>query len=95
MLKFLVKENIIDGTDDEQRIAEWGKDMGEQAKKWLAEQMKQNQISEEVVADVLEIPMENICVGTGQLLDADDFLRICAYLHIKPEDIPINTGNKI
>lgn len=69
--------------------------MGEQAKKWLACQMKQNQISAEVLADVLEIPVENICVGTGQFLDADDFLRICAYLHIKPEDIPISTGKKL
>ncbi|MCI9135987.1 MAG: hypothetical protein HFH48_00235 [Lachnospiraceae bacterium] len=69
--------------------------MGEQVKKWLADQMKQNQISAEILADVLEIPIENIRVGTGQFLDADDFLRICAYLHIKPENIPINTGKKL
>lgn len=63
--------------------------MGEQAKKWLAEQMKQNQISQEVIADILGISLEHLHVGTGELLDADDFLRICAYLHIRPEDIPI------
>lgn len=64
-------------------------DMGEQAKKWLIEQMKQNHISPEAIADILEISLENLHVGTGELLDADDFLRICAYLHIRPEDIPI------
>lgn len=61
--------------------------MGEQAKKWLAEQMKQNHISQEAVAEILGIPLETLHVGTGRLLDADDFLRICAYLHIRPEDI--------
>ncbi len=53
--------------------------MGEQVKKWLAGQMEGNNISVEVVADVLGIPLENLCVGTGRFLDADDFLRICAY----------------
>ena len=63
--------------------------MGEYAKKWLVEQMEQNHISAEVVADILGISLENLYVGTGELLDADDFLRICAYLHIRPEDIPM------
>lgn len=63
--------------------------MGEQVKKWLAGQMEENNISVEVVASVLGIPPENLCVGTGGLLDADDFLRICAYLHIRPEDVPM------
>lgn len=55
----------------------------------MAEQMEQNQISQEVIADILGISLEHLHVGTGELLDADDFLRICAYLHIRPEDIPI------
>ncbi len=66
-------------------------DMGEQVKKWLAGQMEGNNISVEVVADVLGIPLENLCVGTGRFLDADDFLRICAYLHIRPENIPMDS----
>ncbi|MCI8484412.1 MAG: hypothetical protein HFH41_08745 [Lachnospiraceae bacterium] len=64
--------------------------MGEQAKKWLADQMEQNRISTELVADLLEIPVKKLCVGTGESLDADDFLRICAYLHIRPENIPMD-----
>lgn len=61
-------------------------DMGEQAKKWLEEQMKQNHISQEAIAEILGIPWENLQVGTGNPLDSDDFLRICTYLHIRPED---------
>ncbi len=64
--------------------------MGEQAKRWLVDQMKQNHISIEIIANVLEIPIEKLCVGTDKLLDADEFLRICAYLCIKPENIPID-----
>lgn len=64
--------------------------MGEQAKKWLADQMEQNRISRELVANLLEIPVNKLCVGTGESLDADDFLRICAYLHIRPENIPMD-----
>lgn len=64
--------------------------MGEQAKRWLVDQMKQNHISIEVIANVLEIPIEKLYVGTDKLLDADEFLRICAYLCIRPENIPID-----
>lgn len=58
--------------------------MGEQAKKWLVEQLERKHISIEVAAAVLDIPLEDICVGTGRLLDSDDFMRICSHYHIWP-----------
>lgn len=61
--------------------------MGEQAKKWLTDHMEKNNISIEIVANILEIPIEKFRVGTDAILEADEFLRICAYLHIRPENI--------
>lgn len=52
--------------------------MREQAKRWLADQMEQNHISAEVIANVLEIPVEKLRIGTGRVLEADEFLRVCA-----------------
>ncbi|MEY8517663.1 hypothetical protein AALC25_12285 [Lachnospiraceae bacterium 29-84] len=63
--------------------------MREQAKRWLESQMEEKHIPIEVVASVLGIPQENMRVGSGQRLDADELLRICAYLCIRPENIPI------
>ena len=54
--------------------------MGEQAKIWLVEQLERKQIS----AAVLEVPLEDICVGTGRMLDSDDFMRICSHYHLRP-----------
>lgn len=59
--------------------------MGEQAKKWLVEQLERKHIQIEVAAAVLDIPLEDICVGTGRLLDSDDFMRACSHYHIWPE----------
>ena len=64
--------------------------MREQAKRWLADQMEQNHLSAEVIANVLEIPVEKLRIGTGRVLEADEFLRVCAYLHIRPENISID-----
>ena len=64
--------------------------MKEQAKKWLAGQLEENHIPPEILAQALGIPMERLCVGSGKLLEADDLLRICAFLCIRPENIPID-----
>ena len=64
--------------------------MREQAKRWLTDQMEQNHISAEVVANVLDIPVEKLLIGTDKVLEADEFLRVCAYLHFRPENIPID-----
>lgn len=58
--------------------------MGEQAKIWLVEQLERKQISVEVAAAVLEVPLEDICVGTGRMLDSDDFMWICSHYHLRP-----------
>lgn len=61
--------------------------MGNRARKWLADQMEQNHVSAEIIADVLEIPMDDLLVGKAGSLDSDDFLRACAYLHLRPEKL--------
>ncbi len=65
--------------------------MREQAKKWLAEQLEENRISAECLADVLGIPAKRLCVGSGEMMEADDLLRICAFLCIRPESIPMQS----
>jgi hypothetical protein len=49
--------------------------------------MEQNHVSAEIIADVLEIPMDDLLVGKAGSLDSDDFLRACAYLHLRPEKL--------
>ena len=56
----------------------------------VADPVEQNHISAEVIANVLEIPVEKLLIGTDHILEADEFLRVCAYLHIRPENIPID-----
>lgn len=69
---------------------DWRADMGEKAKKWLAEQLREKQIPLEVAAAVLDVPLEDICVGSGRLLDSDDFMRICSHYHISLGKINID-----
>lgn len=63
--------------------------MGNYAKKWLSNWMKKQNILEGIIAEVLEIPPEDLSAETEKKLDADDLLRLCAYLHIRPELIPL------
>lgn len=63
--------------------------MGNYAKKWLSNWMKEQNILEGIVAEVLEIPPESLSAETEDRLDSDDLLRLCAYLHVRPESIPL------
>ena len=63
--------------------------MGNYAKRWLSAWMKKHNILEGIVADVLEIPSEELSAETESRLDSDNLLRLCAYLHIRPESIPL------
>lgn len=64
--------------------------MQNRATKWMAEYMAQGQISIEKTAQTLQIPKEKLCVQTEQTLDADELLKLCVYLHIRPENIPMD-----
>lgn len=64
--------------------------MQNRATRWMAEYIVQNQISVEEIAEKLQIPKEKLLVQTQQTLDADELLKLCAYLHIRPEKIPMD-----
>ncbi len=64
--------------------------MQNRATRWVAEYMAQNQISVEETAEALQIPREKLYIHTRQTLDADELLKLCAYLQIRPENIPMD-----
>lgn len=49
--------------------------------------LKENQISRERIAAELAIPENKLRDGYEEPLLADEFLRLCARLHIKPEEV--------
>lgn len=59
---------------------------------WLAEYIKNNRLSAEFISGKLDIPKEKLIPGTREYLDADECLRLCAYLQIDPQIIPISQG---
>ena len=61
--------------------------MYNQTARWLADYMSEHGISIEMVERELKIPRIKLEVGTMEQLWADEFLRLCAYLNIRPEDI--------
>lgn len=63
--------------------------MGNCAKKWLSNWMKEQNILEGIITEVLEISPEELSAETENPLDSDDLLRVCAYLRIRPEWIPL------
>lgn len=64
--------------------------MGSRAARFLAEYMKNRHYSVEAAAARLEIPVEKLTSFSGEPLTADELLRLCQYLHIKPERIPLD-----
>lgn len=54
---------------------------------YLADFMEKNKISVEDISEKLNIPVNAIIPGTREKLDSDDFLKICSYLNIRPEEI--------
>lgn len=67
-----------------------GKSMQNRATRWVAEYIAKKQISVEETAEALQISKEKLYVGTEQTLDADELLKLCAYLRIRPENIPMD-----
>lgn len=64
--------------------------MQNRATRWMAEYIEQNHISVEEIAEKLQISKEKLFVQTQQTLDADELLKLCAYLRIRPENIPMD-----
>lgn len=64
--------------------------MQNRATRWVAEYIAKKEISIEETAEALQISKEKLYVGTEQTLDADELLKLCAYLRIRPENIPMD-----
>jgi len=54
---------------------------------YIADILQKREISAEEISKKLDVPVNAIIPGTREKLDSDDFLKICAYLNIRPEDI--------
>ena len=64
--------------------------MSSRAARFLAEYMRTRHYSVEAAAARLEIPLEKLTSFSGEPLTADELLRLCQYLHIQPESIPLD-----
>lgn len=53
----------------------------------LAEYIRDNQISTEQVAGETGILEEKLKTDTDSILNATEFLELCAYLSVKPEEL--------
>lgn len=57
---------------------------------FLANYIEKSKISAEDISNQLEIPVKKIIPGTRESLTGEECLRLCQYLHIRPEDIMKN-----
>lgn len=67
-----------------------GKKMRNEVTIWLAKYIKNHRLSADFISGELDIPKEKLILGTKEHLNADEFLRLCAYLQIDPQKIPIS-----
>lgn len=91
-MKFLIKKNIINTWNEKNWFRErsWRNMMKNQATKWLVKYIEDNQVSIVHLEKTLHIPIEKLYPDTKKWLDADEFLKLCAYLNIDPKEIPMN-----
>lgn len=59
--------------------------MQNKATRYVADYIARNQLSVKAIADDLQISPSKLIPGTKEFLEADDFLRLCRYLRIRPE----------
>lgn len=64
--------------------------MQNKATRYVAEYIAKNHLSVEKISADLQISPSKMLPGTEESLEADDFLRLCCYLHIQPETILAN-----
>ncbi|MCI8894055.1 MAG: hypothetical protein HFI41_05285 [Lachnospiraceae bacterium] len=64
--------------------------MQNKATRYIADYIAKNDLSVDKISADLQISPSKISPGTEECLEADDFLRLCCYLHIRPESILIN-----
>lgn len=56
------------------------------AEKYLLDYIEQSHITKERVQEVVGIDIEKLVINQ-QDLDADDFLRLCVFLGVNPDDV--------
>jgi len=56
------------------------------AEKYLLDYIEQSHISKERVREVIGIDIENL-VKNHQDLEADEFIRMCVFLGVNPDDV--------
>ncbi len=61
--------------------------MQNKATQYVADYIARNQLPVKVISDNLQIPPSKLVPGTMESLEADDFLRLCCYLNLRPERI--------
>lgn len=57
---------------------------------WLAEYIRNQALPVKKISKELYIPEEKLIPETEEFLYAEEFLRLCSYLHVDPLEIPIN-----
>lgn len=53
----------------------------------LARYIKENQLSVEDISNETHIAKQKLCENAKEPLNATEFLTLCAYLNIKPENL--------
>lgn len=55
--------------------------------RYISEFIEKNHLNIEEISEELDILKEKMILGTEESLSAEEFLRLCQYLHIRPEDV--------
>ena len=55
--------------------------------RYISEFIEKNKLYLEEISVKLNISKEKLILGTEESLSAEEFLRLCQYLHIRPEDV--------
>lgn len=61
--------------------------MSNKTARYIARMIDKNNLYIEEISAKLDISKEKLILGTKESLSAEEFLRLCQYLHIRPEDV--------
>lgn len=59
---------------------------------YVIERIQERGLSIQEISEKLNIPIEKLIPGTKEKLSAKEFLELCAYLHIRPEEVAKELG---
>lgn len=61
--------------------------MENRATRFLADYIEKSQMSAEEISIELNISVNKLFPGTRETLTGEECLRLCSYLHVRPEEI--------